>query len=157
MLYIVGLPPVRLPSTPSDQFDVIESHVVIQQGQPIAAAIQFENPNAGRPTVPTAWIGEERKRSFKWRHSMKSALFPALLAIFAAVAATPAAAQRSSHVFNPNISLSAPATSPLQQQKQADYASQLQALQRALLQQNPSGVTRPELSVSGALNGYTPQ
>jgi hypothetical protein len=54
VLYIVGLPPVRLPSTPSDQFDVIESHVVIQQGQPIAAAIQFENPNAGRPTVPTA-------------------------------------------------------------------------------------------------------
>jgi hypothetical protein len=88
---------------------------------------------------------------------MKNALFPALLAIFAAVAATPATAQRSSHVFNPNISLSAPATSPLQQQQQADYASQLRALQRALLQQNPSGATRPELSISGALNGYTPQ
>ena len=156
VLYIVGLPPVQLPSTPSDQFDVIESDVVIQQGQPIAAAIQFENPNAGRPTVPTARIGEERKRSFKWRHSMKNALFPALLAIVAAVAATPALAQRS-HAFNPNISLSAPATSPLQQQKQADYASQLQALQRALLQQNPSGVTPPELSINRALNSYTPQ
>jgi hypothetical protein len=156
VLYIVGLPPVQLPSTPSDQFDVIESHVVIQQSQPIAAAIQFENPNASRSTVPTARIGEERKRSFKWRHSMKNALFPALLAIFAAVAATPAAAQRS-HAFNPNMSLSAPATSPLQQQQQADYASQLQALQRALLQQNPSGVTPPELSISRALNSYTPK
>ena len=92
VLYIVGLPPVQLPSTPSDQFDVIESHVVIQQSQPIAAAIQFENPNAGRPTVPTA---RKRKRSFKWRHSMKNALFSALLVIFAAVAATPATAQRS--------------------------------------------------------------
>ena len=156
VLYIVGLPPVQLPIIASDQFDVIESHVVIQQGQPISAAIQFESPNAGRPTVPMARIGEERRRSFKWRHSMKSALFPALLAIFAAVAATPAAAQRSGHVFNPNISLSAPATSPLQQQQQANYASQLQALQRGM-QQNPSGVTPQELSVSRALNGYTPQ
>jgi hypothetical protein len=33
VLYIVGLPPVRLPSTPSDQFDTIESD----------GAIQFEN------------------------------------------------------------------------------------------------------------------
>jgi hypothetical protein len=34
VLYILGLPPVQLPSTPSDQFDVIESD----------GAIQFENP-----------------------------------------------------------------------------------------------------------------
>jgi hypothetical protein len=145
VLYIVGLPPVRLPSTLSDQFDVIESD----------GAIQFEDPKVGLLTVPADRIGAERKRSFERRHSMKNALFSALLVIFAAVAATPAAAQRSGqsgHVFNPNISLSAPATSPLQQQQQADYASQLQALQRALLQQNPSRVTRPELSI-----GYAPQ
>jgi len=35
VLYIVGLPPVQLPSTPSDQFDLIESD----------GAIQFENPS----------------------------------------------------------------------------------------------------------------
>jgi hypothetical protein len=34
VLYLVGLPPIQLPSTPSEQFDVVES-----QG-----AIQFENP-----------------------------------------------------------------------------------------------------------------
>jgi redox-sensitive bicupin YhaK (pirin superfamily) len=34
VLYIVGLPPVQLPSIPSDQFDIIESD----------GAIQFENP-----------------------------------------------------------------------------------------------------------------
>jgi hypothetical protein len=34
LLYIVGLPPVQLPSTPPDQFDVVESD----------GAIQFENP-----------------------------------------------------------------------------------------------------------------
>jgi hypothetical protein len=34
MLYIVGLPPVRLPAIPSDQFDVIQGD----------GAIQFENP-----------------------------------------------------------------------------------------------------------------
>jgi hypothetical protein len=150
VLYIVGLPPVRLPRTLSDQFDVVESD----------GAIQFEDPKVGLLTVPADRIGEERVPKFERRHSMKNALFSALLAIFAAVAATRAAAQQfgqPGHVFNPNISLSAPATSPLQQQEQADYASQLQALQRALLQQNPSGVTRPELNISHALSGYTPQ
>jgi hypothetical protein len=34
VLFVVGLPPVRLPSTPSDQFDVVESD----------GAIQFETP-----------------------------------------------------------------------------------------------------------------
>jgi hypothetical protein len=150
VLYIVGLPPVRLPSTLSDQFDVIESDGVIQ----------FEDSKVGLLTVSADRIGEERKRSFERRHSMNNALFSALLVIFAVVAATPSAAQQlgqPSHAFNPNISLSAPATSPLQQQEQADYASQLQALQRALLQQNPSGDTQPELNVSRALNSDTSQ
>jgi hypothetical protein len=126
VLHIVGLPPVQLPSTSSDKFDVIESDVVIQPGQPIAAAIQFEDPKLGLLTVPADRIGEERKRSFERKRSMNNALFPALLFIFAAVVATPARAQQSgqyAHVFNPNISLSAPATSPLQQEEQADYAS----------------------------------
>jgi hypothetical protein len=35
VLYIIGLPPVQLPITPSDQFDVIESD----------GAIQFEDSN----------------------------------------------------------------------------------------------------------------
>jgi hypothetical protein len=34
VLYIVGLPPVQLPSIPSDQFDIVSSD----------GAIQFENP-----------------------------------------------------------------------------------------------------------------
>ena len=37
-----------------------------------------------------------------------------------------------------------------------DYATQLQQNQRALLQQNPSGLTRQELAVGHALNGFAP-
>ena len=95
---------------------------------------------------------------------MKNSLFPPLLMIFAALAATPAAAQLSGtvgtqppHITNPSVSLSAPATTPLQQQMQDDYATQLRGVQQGLLQQNPSGLTRPELGVSRALNGFTPR
>ena len=95
---------------------------------------------------------------------MKNALFPPLLMVFAALAATPAAAQQIGtapaqppHITNPSVSLSAPATTPLQQQMQDDYATQLMGVQRNLLQQNPSGLTRPELGVSRALNGFTPR
>jgi hypothetical protein len=45
----------------------------------------------------------------------------------------------------------------LQQQEQDDYATQLRSAQQQLLMQNPSGVTRPELGVNRALNGFTPQ
>jgi hypothetical protein len=102
---------------------------------------------------------------------MKNPLFPACLMIVAALAATPAAAQlRGSagggvtaaptavpHIINPSTSLSAPATSPLQQQMQDDYATQLRSAQHDLLLQNPSGSTRPEMGLSRALNGFTPQ
>jgi hypothetical protein len=59
--------------------------------------------------------------------------------------------------LNPNRPLDAPATSPLQAQTQDDYATQLQQEQRELLQQNPSGTTRPELAIGGQLSGFTPR
>jgi hypothetical protein len=98
---------------------------------------------------------------------MKNLLFPASVMIFAAfAAATPLAAQQlgTTPIQRPNIitppgsvSLSTPATSPLQQQMQNDYATQLRQAQQELLQQNPSGVTRPELGINNTLNGFTPQ
>ena len=96
---------------------------------------------------------------------MKNVSYPALLVIFAALAATPAAAQTKSavslgqplHAVNPSMSLSAPATSPLQQQMQDDYATGLRGAQQQLLQQNPSGLTRQERGVGHALNGFTPR
>ena len=55
---------------------------------------------------------------------MKKLLFPPVLVIFAALAATPVVAQQSSsvpgqfpHITNPSVSLSAPATSPVQQRR----------------------------------------
>ena len=99
---------------------------------------------------------------------MRNLRFSALLIILAALAATPAVAQQRStiptptqtpHMMTPpgSVSLSTPATSPLQQQMQNDYATQLMQAQHELLQQNPSGLTRPELGISRALNGFTPQ
>jgi hypothetical protein len=61
----------------------------------------------------------------------------------------------SSHAVDPNQFLSTAATGPLQQQMQQNYATELMGAQRDLLQQNPSGVTRPELAIGNALNGYT--
>ena len=95
---------------------------------------------------------------------MKKLLLPPVLVIFATLAATPVMAQQSGtvpgqlpHITNPSVSLSAPATGPLQQQMQDDYATQLRGVQQNLLQQNPSGLTRPELGVSRALTGFTPR
>lgn len=59
------------------------------------------------------------------------------------------------HAVNPSLSLGAPATSPLQAQMQDDYATTLMGAQRQLLQQNPSGDGRAELSIGSQLNGYT--
>jgi hypothetical protein len=93
---------------------------------------------------------------------MKTLLFPAIALLSAALAVTSAVAQPRGgvpyapiHAINPSISLSAPATSPLQQQVQDDYAAQLMHAQRDLLQQNPSGTTRQELEISHELNGFT--
>ena len=95
---------------------------------------------------------------------MKNLLLSPVLVIFATLAATPVMAQQSGtvpgqlpHITNPSVSLSAPATGPLQQQMQDDYATQLRGVQQNLLQQNPSGLTRPELGVSRALTGFTPR
>jgi len=95
--------------------------------------------------------------------SMKNLSLPALALIAASLLSSPLAAQQlgyrppsaSSHAVNRNLSLSAPATSPLEQQMQQNYATQLTGAQRDLLQQNPSGLSRPELAIGHELNGYT--
>jgi hypothetical protein len=109
---------------------------------------------------------------FEWRRQMKNLLFPAALAIVAALTSAPVSAQLRSPTMAPRVTtvpalpphigtavtpLSTQATSPLQQQEQDDYATQLRSAQQQLLMQNPSGVTRPELGVNRALNGFTPQ
>ena len=70
------------------------------------------------------------------------------------LAAMPASAQQPARAVNPNMSLSAPTSSPLQSQMRENYATQLRSTQRQLLQQNPSGLTRDELAIGHALNGY---
>jgi hypothetical protein len=84
------------------------------------------------------------------------------LALVIALAALPAGPQSLPHVphlgvVNPSLSLSPPATTPLQQQIQQDYATRLQSEQRALLRQNSSGLTPDELAVGRQLDGYTPR
>jgi hypothetical protein len=106
--------------------------------------------------------------------SMKNLLLPVSLLVTAVLAA-PVAAQgigstvpgtapvtRSAplvipHIANTGTSLSTPATSPLQQQMQDNYATQLQQAQRQLLLQNPSGLSRGEEGINRQLNGFTPQ
>ena len=61
------------------------------------------------------------------------------------------------HIVNPSTSLSAPASSPLEQQMQDDYATQLRGAQQQLMQQNSSGLTRPEVNINHALDGFTPR
>jgi len=101
---------------------------------------------------------------------MKSLKFMAAALVLAAFA-TPAAAQSTgmmlphgsgmygarAPLLHPNVSISAPAANPLQAQMQDDYATQLQTEQREMLQQNPSGMSRDELTIGGQLNGFTPR
>jgi hypothetical protein len=94
---------------------------------------------------------------------MKNLSLSAIALFSLALTITPAAAQQPggvphlpTHALNPSMSLSAPATTPLQQQIQDDYATQLMQSQRDLLQQNPSGTTRQELAIGHELNGFTP-
>ena len=100
---------------------------------------------------------------------MKNLLLPSLLLISAALAATPAAAQIRSNLMrggvsstvpvprigNPGVTLSAPATSGLQAQEQDNYAAQLRS-EQSQLQQQTAGLTRREINIDGALNGFTP-
>jgi hypothetical protein len=70
---------------------------------------------------------------------MKNLSFAVSALAILGLATTPVAAQtRASHAVNPSLSLSSPATTPLQQQIQEDYATSLVPAQRQLLQHNPS-------------------
>jgi hypothetical protein len=114
------------------------------------------------------------KSSSVWLRNMLSFLIGAA-AISASLAVRPAAAQQvvggaippalhgttmvapglQLHAVNPSLSLTAPATAPIQEQMQDDYATSLMSAQRQLLEQNPSGTTREELSIERQLDGYT--
>jgi len=83
------------------------------------------------------------------------------VAISVSLATVPVAAQQRGmeplpqlHAVNPSLSLSAPTTSPLQQQMREDYATGLRGAQRDLLQQNPSGLGRQEQTIGRELNSY---
>jgi hypothetical protein len=99
---------------------------------------------------------------------MKTLIVPWFAVAVVALSAGPVSAQLRAtplratppmqlHAINRNLSLSAPATSPLQQQIQDDYATNLMAAQRERLQQNPSGLTRQERALGSALNGFSPR
>jgi hypothetical protein len=82
-------------------------------------------------------------------------------AISVSLAMVPVAAQQRGmepppqlHSVNPSLSLSAPTSSPLQQQMREDYATGLRGAQRDLLQQNPSGLGRQEQAIGRELNSY---
>ena len=83
-------------------------------------------------------------------------------AISLSLAAMPVAAQQRGmepaprlHAVNPSQSLSAPTSSPFQEQMREDYATGLRGAQRELLQQNPSGLGRQEQAIGRELNSYT--
>src|SRR5438874_13406684 len=94
---------------------------------------------------------------------MKSLSFAiAAMAISGWLASIPVAARERGiapppqlHAINPSLSLSAPTSSPLQEQMRQDYATGLMGAQRQLLQQNPSGLGRQEQAIGRELNGYT--
>jgi hypothetical protein len=94
---------------------------------------------------------------------MKTLIVPAFAVVVVLLSGGPLAAQQRAtppaqlHAINRNLSLSAPATTPLQQQIQDNYATNLRAAQSERLQQNPSGLTRQELAIGHALNGFSPQ
>src|SRR6266851_5740039 len=50
--------------------------------------------------------------------------------------------------------LSCLASMPAAAQKRENYATDLKGAQRELLQQNPSGLTRDQLTIGHELNGY---
>src|SRR6267142_2286548 len=82
-------------------------------------------------------------------------------AISVSLATVPVAAQQRGmepppqlHAVNPSLWLSAPTSSPLQQQMREDYHTNLMGAQRELLQQNPSGLGRQEQTIGRELNSY---
>jgi hypothetical protein len=94
---------------------------------------------------------------------MKTLIVPAFAVVVVVLSGSALAAlQRATppaplHAMNRSLSLSTPATNPLQQQMQDDYATNLMAAQRERLQLNPSGLTRQERAIGHALNGFAPR
>jgi len=76
---------------------------------------------------------------------------PVLLMLGLVLAALPAAGQPA---LNPNLSLSAPATAPVQQQMRENYRTQLLQERQDLLQQNPSGLSRDQIEIQHQLDLY---
>lgn len=92
---------------------------------------------------------------------MNTPSLAALLFVVLCAVPVPASAQARNgssdvlpHALNPSMSLSGPVKTPLQQQMREDYATNLRIQQRDLLQQNPSGLTRPEMAIGHELNSY---
>ncbi|MBV8888300.1 MAG: hypothetical protein JO305_01380 [Alphaproteobacteria bacterium] len=58
------------------------------------------------------------------------------------------------HAINPSLSLTPRADTPVQQQMQQNYRTQLLGAQRELLQANPSGLSREQIDIGHQLNTY---
>jgi hypothetical protein len=84
-----------------------------------------------------------------------SMLAAAIVALGAAAASAqpvypPSGAAR--YAVNPSLSLTPRANSPIQQQVQRDYRTQLLSAQRELQQANPSGTSPEQLEITHLLN-----
>ena len=88
------------------------------------------------------------------KRSTAVAIAVARMAPFATAAHAQSKPAFVSPQLNPSLSLSAPTANPLQAQMREDYATQLRQTQREMLQQNPSGLSREEISVGHELDGY---
>ena len=58
------------------------------------------------------------------------------------------------HALNPSLSLAAPAATPLEQQVQQNYRTDLMQAQRELMLANPSGLGRAQIGIGHELNMY---
>ncbi len=58
------------------------------------------------------------------------------------------------HALNPSLSLGVRAATPLEQQMQQNYRTELLQAQRELLQINPSGLGRTQIAIGRELNNY---
>ncbi len=58
------------------------------------------------------------------------------------------------HIVNPSLKLAPRADSPLEQQIQQNYRTQLLQAQRELLQYNPSGLGRAQIAIGHLLDTY---
>jgi|SRR5882672_296687 len=92
---------------------------------------------------------------------VRLALLAAAIATAVSFAPVAATAQRIGpspmphlHAINPSLSLSARPVSPLEQQMQQDYRSNLLGAQRDLSQSNPSGLSRQQIAIGHQLDGY---